>query len=209
MDPSPPGRRPDLTAKGKKELVARFPRKSGKESRGEVKQRCTSAYTIPSQQVLSRSTVSTPHRTQPQPTRLDTCAGNCQVARKAEARSSSAARQHTPFQANGCFQNNIFRTTLRITTTNPSGHLRRKLPVKYDNKDRPEKRNVSSPGNETPRESTLVKKSGVENRGEVKQHCTSACTIPSQRMFSRSTVSTPHRTQPQPTRLDTCAGNCQ
>ncbi|KAL0096601.1 hypothetical protein J3Q64DRAFT_1827666 [Phycomyces blakesleeanus] len=142
MDPSPPGRRPDLTAKGKKELVARFPRKSGKESRGEVKQRCTSAYTIPSQQVLSRSTVSTPHRTQPQPTRLDTCAGNCQsrkkkrkltwernaqrvdtsknvkllvhhfakkrVEWKTEAKSSSTARQHAPFQANGCFLDQRF-----------------------------------------------------------------------------------------------------
>ncbi|OAD77964.1 hypothetical protein PHYBLDRAFT_141824 [Phycomyces blakesleeanus NRRL 1555(-)] len=58
------------------------------------------------------------------------------VVWKAEARSSSATRQHTPFQANGCFQNNIFRTTLRIITTNSSGHLRRKLPVRYDNKDR-------------------------------------------------------------------------
>ncbi|OAD77301.1 hypothetical protein PHYBLDRAFT_141186 [Phycomyces blakesleeanus NRRL 1555(-)] len=78
VDPSPSGRRPDLTAKGKNELVALFSRKSGVENRGEVKQRCTSTYTIPSQRMFSRSTVPTPHRTQPQPTRLDTCAGNCQ-----------------------------------------------------------------------------------------------------------------------------------
>ncbi|OAD77920.1 hypothetical protein PHYBLDRAFT_141783 [Phycomyces blakesleeanus NRRL 1555(-)] len=52
-------------------------------------------------------------------------------------------------------------------------------------------------------------RSGVENRGEVKQRCTSACTVPSQQMFSKSTVSTPDLTLPQPTRLDTCAGNCQ
>ncbi|KAL0096735.1 hypothetical protein J3Q64DRAFT_1693170 [Phycomyces blakesleeanus] len=156
VDPSPSGRRPDLTAKGKNELVALFSRKSGVENRGEVKQRFTSAYTIPSQRMFSRSTVSTPHRTQPHPTRLDTCAGNCQV------------------------------------DPSPSGR-RPDLTAKGKNE----------------LVALFSRKSGVENRGEVKQRFTSAYTIPSQRMFSRSTVSTPHRTQPHPTRLDTCAGNCQ
>ncbi|OAD77365.1 hypothetical protein PHYBLDRAFT_141249 [Phycomyces blakesleeanus NRRL 1555(-)] len=123
VDPSPSGRRPDLTAKGKKELVTLFTRKSDMENRGK---------------------------------------------------------------------NNTFRTTLRIYTTNSSGHLRRKLPVRYANKDR------RRPDLTARRKKELVAlspgKSGMENRGKFKQRCTLAYTIPSQRMFSRSTVSTPHRT---------------
>ncbi|KAL0096575.1 hypothetical protein J3Q64DRAFT_1693020 [Phycomyces blakesleeanus] len=46
VDPSPSGRRPDLTAKGKKEFVALSPGKSGMENRGKFKQRCTLAYTF-------------------------------------------------------------------------------------------------------------------------------------------------------------------
>ncbi|OAD77319.1 hypothetical protein PHYBLDRAFT_60448 [Phycomyces blakesleeanus NRRL 1555(-)] len=81
---------------------------------------------------------------------------------KTEARSGSAARQHTPFQTNRCSQNNTFRTTLRIYTTNSSGHLRRKLPVRYANKDR----------------KAQYKRSFVHSLlGKFKQRCTLAYTF--------------------------------
>ncbi|KAL0095958.1 hypothetical protein J3Q64DRAFT_1827037 [Phycomyces blakesleeanus] len=68
---------------------------------------------------------------------------------------------------------NGFHTASCTPTTSSSGHLRRKLPVKYDNNDRPEYRNISSPGNETPRESTLVKvewKTEARSSSAARQH---------------------------------------
>ncbi|KAL0096574.1 hypothetical protein J3Q64DRAFT_1693018 [Phycomyces blakesleeanus] len=100
---------------------------------------------------------------------------------KTEARSGSAARQHTPFQTNRCSQNNTFRTTLRIYTTNSSGHLRRKLPVRYANKDLDPSPSGRRPDLTAKGKKEFVAlspgKSGMENRGKFKQRCTLAYTF--------------------------------